>query len=66
MCVLQVTLAYESIVLYMCEGKVLMDTQSLSAEGLLPCKGRPHVKGEPKNFLSNHGFFHILHVMGEG
>ena len=24
-CVLQVTLAYESIVLYMCEGKVLMD-----------------------------------------
>ena len=25
------------------------------------------VKGEPKNFLSNHGFFfHILHVMGEG
>ena len=25
-CVLQVTLAYESIVLYMCEGKVLMDT----------------------------------------
>ena len=23
-CVLQVTLAYESIVLYMCEGKVLM------------------------------------------
>ena len=26
MCVLQVTLACESIVLYMCEGKVLMDT----------------------------------------
>ena len=26
-CVLQVTLAYESIVLYMCEGKVLTDTQ---------------------------------------
>ena len=25
-CVLQVTLACESIVLYMCEGKVLMDT----------------------------------------
>ena len=25
-CVLQVTLAYESIVLYMCEGKVLMDS----------------------------------------
>ena len=24
-CVLQVTLVYESIVLYMCEGKVLMD-----------------------------------------
>ena len=24
-CVLQVTLAYQSIVLYMCEGKVLMD-----------------------------------------
>ena len=24
-CVLQVTLAYESILLYMCEGKVLMD-----------------------------------------
>ena len=24
-CVLQVTLAYESIVLYMCEGKVQMD-----------------------------------------
>ena len=33
---------------------------------ILPCKGRPHVKGEPKNLLSNHGFFHILHVMGEG
>ena len=27
MCVLQVTLAYESIVLYMCEGKVLMDNK---------------------------------------
>ena len=26
LCVLQVTLANESIVLYMCEGKVLMDT----------------------------------------
>ena len=26
-CVLQVTLAYESIVLYMCEGKVLMDME---------------------------------------
>ena len=25
---LQVTLAYESIVLYMCEGKVLMDIKS--------------------------------------
>ena len=24
---------------------------------ILPCKGRPHVKGEPKNLLSNHGFF---------
>ena len=29
-CVLQVTLAYESIVLYMCEGKVLMDRKILS------------------------------------
>ena len=27
---LQVTLAYESIVLYMCEGKVLMDKGALS------------------------------------
>ena len=27
-CVLQVTLAYESIVLYMCEGKVLMDNNN--------------------------------------
>ena len=27
-CVLQVTLAYESIVLYMCEGKVLMDIKT--------------------------------------
>ena len=27
LCVLQVTLANESIVLYMCEGKVLMDKQ---------------------------------------
>ena len=27
-CVLQVTLAYESIVLYMCEGKVLMDIKN--------------------------------------
>ena len=26
-CVLQVTLAYKSIVLYMCEGKVLMDSK---------------------------------------
>ena len=30
-CVLQVTLAYESIVLYMCEGKVLMDRSFSSA-----------------------------------
>ena len=28
LCVLQVTLANESIVLYMCEGKVLMDKES--------------------------------------
>ena len=32
MCVLQVTLAYESIVLYMCEGKVLMDTNLIGIE----------------------------------
>ena len=31
MCVLQVTLAYESTVLYMCEGKVLMDRSFSSA-----------------------------------
>ena len=30
-CVLQVTLAYESTVLYMCEGKVLMDRSFSSA-----------------------------------
>ena len=29
LCVLQVTLANESIVLYMCEGKVLMDIKCL-------------------------------------
>ena len=35
LCVLQVTLANESIVLYMCEGKVLMDkvVYSLKAQG---------------------------------
>ena len=43
-CVLQVTLAYESIVLYMCEGKVLMDNETGSRS---PCM-RP--RSDPPNF----------------
>ena len=36
-CVLQATLAYESIVLYMCEGKVLMDIHSYKRKVELSC-----------------------------
>ena len=35
LCVLQVTLANESIVLYMCEGKVLMDNIYIKYQTLL-------------------------------